>query len=85
MPAKSLVVERRAQKQLLKPQPKIHKRIIDALTSIQNNPLIGDKLHGELAGYYKLRIGDYRIVYKFDPKSKIVIVVKIEHRQGIYK
>jgi len=85
MPAKSLVLEKPAKKRLLKLPIQIHKRVIRALETIQENPLIGVKLHGELNDYYKHRIGDYRIVYSFDSKKSTVIVVKVEHRQGVYK
>ncbi len=85
MPAKSLVIERTARKKLLKLPINIHKRIINAFDTIQRNPLVGEKLHGELKGYYKLRLGDYRIVYSFEIKTSVVQIVTIEHRQGVYK
>jgi len=85
MPAKSLLLEKPAKKRLLKLPINIHKRVIRALETIQDNPLIGIKLHGDLVDYYKFRIGDYRIVYSFNIKESTVTVVKIEHRQGVYK
>ncbi len=85
MPAKSLVLERAARKKLLKLPINIHQRIIESLEKIQKDHLIGEKLHGELKGYFKLRLGDYRIVYTFDKKTSTVKVVKLEHRQGVYK
>lgn len=85
MSADSLVVKKSERKKLQKLPTQIHLRIIETLDKIKGNPLIGAKLHGELAGYFKLRLGDYRIVYSFDAKHSIVYVVKIEHRQGIYK
>ncbi len=85
MSADSLIVERQARKNLLKLPPKIHTRIVNAFRVIKENPLIGEKLHGALKGYYKLRLGDYRIVYSLDTKKSLVTVVKIEHRQGVYR
>lgn len=85
MPAKSLVISKSAGKNLSKLPFTVHKRTIKALTQIQQNPIKGVKLHGELGEFYKLRMGNYRIVYQFDSDSKTVIVVKIEHRQGVYK
>lgn len=85
MSAKSLIIERPAKKKLKKFPTEIHIRIITAFVEIQNNPLVGEKLRGELQGYYKFRVGDYRIVYSFNSKQSKVSVVKIEHRQGIYK
>lgn len=85
MPAKSVVLERPARKKLLKLPTQIHMRMIAAFDAIEENPLIGAKLHGELEGYYKFRLGDYRIVYSFDAKKSAVNIIKIEHRQGVYK
>lgn len=85
MSAKHLIVEKQVRKKLLKLPKHIHIKIIKALSTIQENPLSGQKLKGELADYYKFRVGDYRIVYMFDYKTSTVEVVKIEHRQGVYK
>ena len=85
MPAKFLVVEKPAKKGLRKLPEHIHIKIVYRLGQIQQNPLSGKRLHGELSGYYKYRVGDYRIVYRFDSKKSVVVVVKIEHRQGVYK
>lgn len=85
MPAESLIIQRSAGKRLLKLPLNIHKKIISSLDRIKTEPLSGSKLGGELGGYYKFRVGDYRIVYRFDKKKGTVYVVKIEHRQGVYK
>lgn len=85
MPAKYLSTEKSVRKHLKKLPMSIHSKVIKALDVIKNNPLSGEKLHGELKNYYKYRVGDYRIVYKFDSKASTVIVVKVEHRQGVYR
>ena len=85
MPAKHLIVQKSTRKRLSKLPVGNHIRILNAIEKIQKNPLIGPKLKGELADYYKFRVGDYRIVYSFNPKTSTVEVVKIEHRQGVYK
>ena len=85
MPAKYLIVDKRLRRQLLKIPLPIHQRIIKALNSIKANPVSGIKLHGELQQYYKFRVGDYRIVYRFNSKESLVQVVRIEHRQGVYR
>lgn len=43
----------------------------------------GDPLKKSLAGYRKLRVRDYRIIYRLD-KDKIVIL-KIGHRREVYE
>ena len=37
------------------------------------------------SGLYRLRVGDYRIVYKIDDDRLIVLVVRIGHRKDIYR
>jgi mRNA interferase RelE/StbE len=42
-------------------------------------------LTGNLSGFYKLRIGDYRVIYEFDKKNCIIYVNRIGHRREIYE
>jgi len=42
-------------------------------------------LKGDLAGLYKLRDGDYRIIYEIIHKEKIIIIHSIGHRREIYQ
>lgn len=41
-------------------------------------------LKGDLAGLYKLREGDYRIIYEIIHKEKIIIIHSIGHRRDVY-
>jgi mRNA interferase RelE/StbE len=43
----------------------------------------GVPLRRTLKGYWKLRVGDYRVIYKVS--DKIVIVFRIGHRKEIYQ
>lgn len=85
MPAKFLNINNKANKEASKLPLHVQDKIDKAFTSIKENPISGKKLHGDLKGYYKFRVGDYRIVYHFDSKNSVVEVVKIEHRQGVYR
>ncbi len=42
-------------------------------------------LSGSLAGLYKLRVGDYRVIYELLPDEQILIVHVIGHRRDIYR
>jgi len=42
-------------------------------------------LKGERAGLYKLREGDYRIIYQVLTNEKLIIIHGIGHRKEIYK
>jgi len=43
----------------------------------------GDPLRKTLKGYRKLRVGDYRIVYKIE--NEYIFILGIRHRKEIYK
>jgi mRNA interferase RelE/StbE len=42
------------------------------------------QLKGDLAGYYRYRVGDYRVVYYIDDGQKQVVVTVIAHRGEVY-
>jgi mRNA interferase RelE/StbE len=42
-------------------------------------------LKGDYAGYYRYRIGDYRVIYSIDDEVVQVLVVAITHRSEVYK
>lgn len=44
----------------------------------------GKPLRYSLKGHRRLRVGDYRIVYRIDYENKIVIIIAIKHRKDIY-
>ncbi len=50
------------------------------LNDIRPEPFTGD-----LSGFYKFRIGDYRIVYEILRDENIIIIHQIEHRREIYR
>ena len=44
----------------------------------------GKPLRYSLKGHRRLRVGDYRIVYRIDIQNHKVIIVAIKHRKEIY-
>ncbi len=60
-------------------------RIIERLRSLENDarPLGCEKLSA--LDRYRVRQGDYRIVYALDDREKTVDIVKIGHRSEVYK
>lgn len=45
----------------------------------------GKPLRFTLKGYRRLRVGDYRVVYRIHQDREEVIIVAIMHRKDIYK
>ncbi|MBC8511365.1 MAG: type II toxin-antitoxin system RelE/ParE family toxin [Dehalococcoidia bacterium] len=47
--------------------------------------IVPEALSGEFKGKYKLRVGDYRVVYSINPNLKLILIHLIGHRREIYK
>ncbi|BAZ79403.1 hypothetical protein NIES73_06460 [Sphaerospermopsis kisseleviana NIES-73] len=49
-----------------------------------NHPNI-KSLKGELSGYYRYRVGDYRVIYEINDDLKLVTIIFIAHRSKVYE
>lgn len=59
---------------LKKIDPKNLTRILHEMRRILgNNPHAGEALHGEFKGLYKLRVGDYRVIYALIREGVLVL------------
>jgi mRNA interferase RelE/StbE len=47
----------------------------------QINP---QSLTADLAGLFKLRVGDYRVIYEFNHEEEIIFIDRIGHRREVY-
>lgn len=63
----------------------IHSRILKIIERLQDWPNVsGAKaLSGDLAGFYRMRTGDYRI--QFHLQELVIMIDKIGHRDGFYE
>lgn len=62
----------------------VKERILDAISKTVTNPYIGTRLHGELQGLWRWRIGKYRVVYIINEKERIVVFLDVGLRKVIY-
>lgn len=51
---------------------------------LSDDPGVGERLHGEFSGLYKLRIGEYRVICGKIAKDR-VLILRIGHRGRVYK
>ncbi len=60
-------------------------RILAAIDSLSEEPRPSgsEKLSGQER--YRLRQGDYRIIYEIKDNKVIVVVVKVGHRKNVYR
>jgi mRNA interferase RelE/StbE len=80
-----VVIDRYAQKQLEKISPPHFNRLIKAITQLSDNPRPpGCKKLTARPGY-RIRVGDYRVIYTIEDKMLKVFVIDIGHRREIYE
>ena len=62
-------------------------RVIERINWLADNldSIEPKRLAGDLAGLYRLREGDYRIIYQVLHKEKTIIVHLVGHRKDIYR
>lgn len=63
------------------------KKIARCLTQLEQNPRIHPNikpLKGNYGGYYRYRIGDYRVIYLIDDEKMQVRIETIVHRSTAY-
>jgi mRNA interferase RelE/StbE len=79
-----IILTKRAEKDLDALEPDTRRRIGRKLKEYAKNSLIYARriLHSESGGY-RIRIGDYRVVFDID-EDKLVIL-RIGHRKDIYR
>lgn len=78
-------IKKSAGKELRKIKRKDQERIIERIRGLAKNPRPpgSKKLSGEEK--YRIRQGDYRILYQIFDDVVLVAVVKIAHRRDVYK
>ena len=71
---------------LLKVEQKTQNRLKEAIWSLADNPRPPGcrKLRG-YAGYYRIRVGDYRVIYDIQDEVLVVLVLKIGRREDVYR
>lgn len=81
----TLIVIPKAEREYLRLDKAIRDRIAAAMTALTENPRPHGclKMKGEES--YRVRVGDYRIVYEIHDRTITVIVVKIAHRRDAYR
>ncbi len=61
-------------------------RILESIESLSENPFPSQhrKLQGSESSY-RIRIGDYRVIYQVDLENKIIVIYHVRHRKDIYR
>ena len=79
-----IYIIRAAEKEMGKLPTAVHARISQRILALEDNPRPrgARKLSGREE--YRLRVGNYRVLYTIDDKGYLVIVFAVGHRRVVY-
>ncbi len=83
--AYEVFLKRSAEQELRGLPARIHDGVVGALISLKENPRPEGvkKLRGREG--YRIRVGDYRILYLVDDRERIIEVFSVAHRKEVYR
>ena len=83
----SLTSQERTAETDLRQLPKtLFERINERVLALREDPRPPGvrKLEGALEGW-RIRVGDYRVIYQIDDAAQIVTIVRVRHRWDVYR
>lgn len=60
----------------------LHKKLV-YFSSLSDIKVVAKKLHNTEIGEYRLRVGNFRIIFDLDKHT--IIVLRIQHRKDVYR
>lgn len=55
------------------------------IATLDDPRMLGSALVGDHAGYWRWRVGDYRVVARIEDDRITILVVRIGHRSAVYR
>ena len=78
-------LRRRAQRALDKLPKTDFQAVVEAMKGLAQTPRPRSVEKVKSTGLWRIRQGDYRIIYAIDDNQQLVTVVRIGHRREIYR
>lgn len=81
-----VLLERNAEKELRRLPSKVHDRIVEVIAALETDPRPPGcrKLTGSKRDW-RVRVGDYRVVYEIADSVRIIRVHRVRHRSAAYR
>jgi len=81
-----VLLERRAERDIKRLPKEVFDRIIPHLKALSENPKPSGcrKISGSRSDW-RIRIGDYRVIYEVSEQENAVKVMRIRHRKNVYR
>ncbi len=80
-----VTIARSAEKEINKLENEWLERIMNKLEFLSSNPRPKGSVKLEGGGGYRVRVGDYRIIYTIDDNKEIIDISAVRHRKEVYR
>ena len=83
-----VVLTREAERVFARADAALAKKLAKCFAGLENDPRGGNnvkRLAGPLAGMFRYRVGDHRVVYEIDDGARRVTIITIAHRREVYE
>jgi mRNA interferase RelE/StbE len=84
-----VLLSKKADKFLGEVSRELGLKVIKEISDLQNFPFL--IIHHDLAklkgreNYYRIRVGDVRVIFRIDKSSKTIYIEKIGYREAVYE
>ncbi len=78
-------ISRDARKELADLQPQMQVRISKAVLALEKNPFPAGCKKLKNRDGFRIRVGDYRVLFFTDTKAKQIVISAIGHRREVYR
>lgn len=75
----------KADKQLDKLPKKMYDLLLNKIEGLSTDPFPGNSQKLEGRSGWRIRVGDYRILYSIDQKKRELTILSVAHRKEAYK
>ena len=81
----NLILKPKARKEFNRLEFLYQKKVTEILNELVREPFSGKKLSGIFKNEYSVYAWPYRIVYEIHKKDMSIVVIRIRHRQSVYR
>jgi mRNA interferase RelE/StbE len=64
----------------------VRERIVKKIIWLSENfeQINPQPLTADMSGFFKLRVGDYRVIYEFNREEEVISIDRVRHRREVY-
>ncbi len=80
-----IIFARTAERELARLSSDAQLRIGRAIRSLEDDPISASTKRLKCRREFRLRVGDYRVLYRLEHENRVLTIVAIGHRRDVYR